>query len=265
MIGEYWEAAAVTFLFTLGTWLEARTVRHTRGALRRLLRAAPTVAHVLRGAEVTEVPAHEVEVDEIVLVKPGQKIPVDGEAIGVLALADRPRPAAAVAVEIGIEEVHAGLLPEEKLGHNRRLQAVGRRVGMLGDEINDAPALAAADTSIAMGAAGSDLAIETPDIALLSDDLEKLPRAISISRATTRNMRQNLGIALVTVSGLLTAVLTGHVHMAGGMLIHQLSGLAVVDNAARLLRRPRSNRKRIPNRFCTNRHNDYIGDAVCTT
>ena len=119
-----------------------------------------------------------------------------------------------------------------------------------------------------MGAAGSDLAIETPDIALLSDDLEKLPRAISISRATTRNMRQNLGIALVsvvTVAGLLTAVLSGHVHMGGGMLIHQLSGLAVVGNAARLLRRPRSNRNRIPNRFCTNRHNDYIGDAVCTT
>ena len=90
-----------------------------------------------------------------------------------------------------------------------------------------------------MGAAGSDVAIETADIALMADDLEKLPEAMAISRATLRNMRQNLVIALLTVAGLLFGVFNGDVHMAEGMLIHQLSVLVVIANAMRLLRVPR--------------------------
>jgi Cd2+/Zn2+-exporting ATPase len=88
-----------------------------------------------------------------------------------------------------------------------------------------------------MGAAGSDVAIETADIALMSNDLGKVADAIRISRSTLRNMRQNLVIALLTVGGLLAGVLSGHIHMAGGMLVHQLSVLAVVANGMRLLRR----------------------------
>ncbi|GAB1361348.1 hypothetical protein MASR1M32_05840 [Rhodobacter sp.] len=147
-------------------------------------------------------------------------MPLDGRIAGILGLSDQPRPSAkgaiarlrdigvgriamltgdqpqaarAIADEIGIEEVHAGLLPEEKLELIRRFQSKGRHVAMIGDGINDAPALAAADTSIAMGVVGSDVAIETADIALMADDLEKLPKAMAISRATLRNMRQNLG------------------------------------------------------------------------
>jgi Cd2+/Zn2+-exporting ATPase len=152
---------------------------------------------------------------------------------------DQPQPARAIAAEIGIEEIHAGLMPEDKLELIRAFQAEGRHVAMIGDGINDAPALAAADTSIAMGAAGSDVAIETADIALMADDLGKLPEAMAISRATLRNMRQNLAIALVTVAGLLAGVFSGDVHMASGMLIHQLSVLVVILNAMRLLRAPR--------------------------
>ena len=155
---------------------------------------------------------------------------------------DQPLPAQAIAAEIGIDEVHAALMPEDKLALIRQFQAEGHHVAMIGDGINDAPALAAADTSIAMGAAGTDVAIETADIALMADDLLKLPEAIAISRATLRNMRQNLVIALLTVVGLLAGVFSGDVHMASGMLIHQLSVLIVIANAMRLMRRPRRDR-----------------------
>ncbi|MET3791065.1 heavy metal translocating P-type ATPase [Aquamicrobium terrae] len=157
----------------------------------------------------------------------------------VMLTGDQRGAADAVAREIGIEEVHAGLMPEDKLDLIRQMKAYGAHVAMVGDGINDAPALAAADTSIAMGTAGSDVAIETADIALLKDDLGRIPEAMAISRATLDNMRQNLVIALVTVAGLLAGVFSGNVHMAGGMLIHQLSVLIVIANGMRLLRVPK--------------------------
>ncbi len=195
----------------------------------------------------------------------------DGIELGVLGIADPPRAAAgdmlrelkvagiervvmltgdnhhtaqAVADKAGIMEVHAQLMPEDKLAHIRQLQREGYIVAMVGDGINDAPALAAADIGIAMGAAGTDVAIETADIALMADDLQKLPEAIKLSRATLRNIRQNVIIALLTVGGLLAGVLLGQVHMAGGMFIHELSVLVVVLNGMRLLRtNPTARRK----------------------
>jgi Zn2+/Cd2+-exporting ATPase len=190
-------------------------------------------------------------------------VAVDREAIGVLGFADGPRDnardvvarlrrhgirrvvmltgddrlaARAVAGALGVDEVHAEQLPDQKLDRIRELQRQGERVAMVGDGINDAPALAAADVGIAMGAAGTDIAIETADIALMADDLARLPEAIRMAGKTLRNMRQNLALALLTVALLLAGVLAGEVHMAGGMLIHQLSVLAVIVNGMRLIR-----------------------------
>jgi Cd2+/Zn2+-exporting ATPase len=160
----------------------------------------------------------------------------------VMLTGDQHGAAEAIAREVGIDEVHAGLMPEDKLALIRRMKADGAHVAMVGDGINDAPALAAADTSIALGAAGSDVAIETADIALLEDDLGKIPEAMAISRATLGNMRQNLVIALATVAGLLAGVFSGDIHMAGGMLVHQLSVLIVIANGMRLLRVPKAAR-----------------------
>jgi Cd2+/Zn2+-exporting ATPase len=161
-----------------------------------------------------------------------------GVARIVMLTGDQPAAAAAIAAQVGIDEVHASLLPEQKLELIRKMRAEGHHVAMIGDGINDAPALAAANTAIAMGAAGSDVAIETADIALMTDDLDRIPEAVAISRATLANMRQNLVIALVTVAGLMAGVFSGDVHMAEGMLIHQLSVLIVIANGMRLLRTP---------------------------
>lgn len=154
----------------------------------------------------------------------------------VMLTGDDRKTALSIAQKAGIEEVRAQLLPEDKLDVIRQLQREGHVVAMVGDGINDAPALAAADIGIAMGAAGSDIAIETADIALMSDDLMKIPEAIRLSKATLSNIRQNVAIALVTVSLLLLGVLLGKVHMASGMLIHEASVLIVTINGMRLLR-----------------------------
>lgn len=190
-------------------------------------------------------------------------VAVDGETIGVLGIADTirenaaeavlalrqagvrrvvmltgddPRTAEAIAREAGITEVRAGLLPEQKLEAIRQMQQEGYVVAMTGDGINDAPALAAADIGLAMGTAGTGLAIETADIALMADDLMKIPQAIALSKSVLRNIRQNVVVALVTVGALLLGVLLGEVHMAGGMLVHQASVLLVIINGMRLLR-----------------------------
>ncbi|MFW6183665.1 MAG: heavy metal translocating P-type ATPase, partial [Chloroflexota bacterium] len=154
----------------------------------------------------------------------------------VMLTGDAERTAQAIARQAGIDEVYAELLPEDKLDVIRRLQDEGHVVAMAGDGINDAPALATADVGIAMGAAGTDVAIETADIALMADDLRKIPEAIGLSRATLTNIRQNVVIALVTVAALLVGVLLGEVHMAEGMFVHEASVLVVILNGMRLLR-----------------------------
>ena len=198
-------------------------------------------------------------------------IALDGQVIGVLAVADKlradapemisllhsvgvkevvmltgdnERVARSVAAQVGVDQVRAGLLPEDKLEAIKALQAQGYTVAMVGDGINDAPALAVADVGIAMGAAGTGVAIETADIALMNDDLLKLPEGISLARRTVAVMRQNIAIALVTVVALLAGVFMGHVSMALGMLVHEGSVLLVIFNAMRLMRRPRFQRRR---------------------
>ncbi|HLS61956.1 MAG TPA: cation-translocating P-type ATPase [Ruania sp.] len=188
----------------------------------------------------------------------------DGQVMGVVAVADRIRQdaaemvrhlhaagvkkvvmltgdiepvAQAVGAEVGVDEIYAGLLPEDKLEAVGALQRQGHTVAMVGDGVNDAPALATADIGVAMGAAGTGVAIETADIALMKDDLLKLPQAISLARRTVTTMRQNIAIALATVAALLAGVLFGGVTMSIGMLVHEASVLVVIANAMRLLRR----------------------------
>ena len=190
-------------------------------------------------------------------------VAVDQQVLGVIAVADQLREdatemvsrlraagvekvvmltgdtrlvAESVAKTVGIDEVHASLLPEDKLEAVAKLQREGHVVAMVGDGVNDAPALATANIGVAMGAAGSAVAVETADIALMGDNLLRLPQAIGLARRTVSVMRQNIFIALATVVVLLAGVFAGGVTMSLGMLVHEGSVLVVILNAMRLMR-----------------------------
>jgi heavy metal translocating P-type ATPase len=154
----------------------------------------------------------------------------------VMLTGDNERVAKTIAAEAGIDEVHASLLPEDKLRRVREWQAQGQRVAFVGDGINDAPALAAADIGIAMGAAGTDVALETSDIAFLSDDLTKMPEVVDLSRRTLRVIRQNIAFSVgLNILSVVAAGL-GWISPIGGAVIHEGGALAVIVNAIRLLR-----------------------------
>jgi len=195
-------------------------------------------------------------------------VAVDGEPAGVLAIADTVKSdsaaaiaalrrtgievimltgdnaatAGAIARETGISRVLAEVLPEHKADEIRRLQAEGRTVGMVGDGINDAPALASADVGMAIGT-GTDVAIEAADVTLISGSLAGVVTAISLSRATMRNIRQNLFFALAynsigipVAAGILYPFLGVRLSPAIAAAAMALSSLSVVGNANRLRR-----------------------------
>lgn len=154
----------------------------------------------------------------------------------VLLSGDNQRAADHISRQVGITDVRAGLLPEEKLEMIEQLRREHGTVVMVGDGVNDAPALAAADIGVAMGAAGSDVALETSDVVLMADDLLKLPYAIALSRKTRRIIRQNLTFALSVIAILVTGTLLGMTTLPLGVVGHEGSTIIVVANGLRLLR-----------------------------
>ncbi|MBS3940772.1 MAG: heavy metal translocating P-type ATPase [Actinobacteria bacterium] len=150
---------------------------------------------------------------------------------------DNERTAAAIARQAGIDDIAAGRTPEGKADHIRQLVERYDHVAMVGDGINDAPPLAAATVGIAMGTAGSDIALETADVALMADDLTKLTTAIRTGRRTRRVVAQNLGLSLTILAVLVPAALAGTIGLAAAVLAHELSELAVILNGTRMARR----------------------------
>jgi P-type Cu+ transporter len=149
---------------------------------------------------------------------------------------DNERAARAIAQQVGIDDWRAGLLPEQKLDVIRELEESGHTVAMVGDGVNDAPALATATVGIAMGAAGTDVALETADVVLMADDLTKLPYAIELSRRARRTIRQNIGFALSVIVVLVIFTPKGQVPLPVGVIGHEGSTIIVVLNGLRLLR-----------------------------
>lgn len=155
----------------------------------------------------------------------------------VMLSGDNQRVADAVAAEVGVAYARGDLMPEDKVTEITALRERYGRVGMVGDGVNDAPAMANATVGIAMGAAGSDVALETADVALMADDLTALPFAVSLSRRSSRIIKQNLWASLGVVAILIPATIFG-LGIGPAVLIHEGSTLIVVANALRLLAMP---------------------------
>jgi heavy metal translocating P-type ATPase len=218
-------------------------------------------ARLLDDQAYPDVAAHVAELEDS-----GQTaavVRVDGNVAALLAIADRTRPAAGTAVarisgvtgaapvlltgdnkraavrlasEVGISDVRAGLLPQDKVNAVNDLQAQGARVLLVGDGINDAPALAAAATGAAMGRAGSDLALDTADAVIMRDDLDTIPAVITLSRRARRVITANLAIAAAIITALVSWDLAGHLPLPLGVLGHEGSTVIVGLNGLRLLR-----------------------------
>ena len=182
----------------------------------------------------------------------------DGQVIGAIAVRDELRPeaaevvaqlrrdgyhvamltgdnaatAAALARDVGIEDVHAELRPEDKARLIEQLRAQ-RPTAMVGDGVNDAPALATADIGIAMGAMGTDVAIETADVALMGEDLRHLPQAFTHARRARRIMLQNVGLSLGLIVVLIPLALFGVLGLAAVVLVHELAEIVVIANGVR--------------------------------
>jgi len=153
----------------------------------------------------------------------------------IMLTGDNGRVAATIARQVGLSDYRADLMPEDKLTVIRELVDQYGQVGMVGDGVNDAPALANATVGIAMGGAGTDVALETADVALMANDLSKLPFAVGLGRGTRAIIIQNLAIALGVIAVLIVASLTGLVGIGIAIFFHEGSTIVVALNALRLL------------------------------
>jgi len=154
----------------------------------------------------------------------------------VMLTGDNERTAQAIAKELGIDEVYADLKPEDKAIKVRELTSRYGHVAMVGDGVNDAPALAEATVGVAMGAAGTDVALETADVALMADDLEKLAYALRLAKRNQSVVNQNLALSAIVISVLIIGAVGGWFTLPIAVLAHEISEFVVIGNGLRMLR-----------------------------
>lgn len=208
-------------------WREVRRLEAQGRTVLVVARTTPRGVTFLGVIGVADEPREDVQrtLQELRAVGVRQLVMLTGDNAGV---------ARAVAERVGIDDFRAGLMPEDKVTAIRELTAHGT-VAMVGDGVNDAPALANATVGIAMGGAGTAAALETADVALMGDDLGRLPFAVGLSRQARRVIRQNLFVALGVIALLMVASITGVVGIGPAVIVHEGSTLVVIANALRLL------------------------------
>ncbi|UCD97665.1 MAG: HAD-IC family P-type ATPase, partial [Chloroflexota bacterium] len=153
----------------------------------------------------------------------------------VMLTGDNLRTATYIGEQVGIDEVQAELMPDDKVTAINALVSRFQETGMVGDGVNDAPALANATVGIALGGASTDVALESADVVLMADELEKLPFAVGLGRATRRMISQNLAIALGVIAILMIAAIFGWAGLGFTVILHEGSTIVVALNALRLL------------------------------
>jgi len=153
----------------------------------------------------------------------------------VMLTGDNERCAKAIAAQVGVDEYYAQLLPEDKVNVVKQLKEKYGSVAMVGDGVNDAPAMAVSNVGIAMGAAGTDVAVEAGDIVLMSDDLSKINFVRELSRKTVNIIKQNIAVSLINIAFMVAAALLGYLGLVTGLLLNEISALVVIGNALRLL------------------------------
>jgi len=197
--------------------------------------AAQTVSVVIRADEVVGVIAmsDQVRPDVRQIL---ERLKSLGIARLVLLTGDNRTVAVRVAEPLGVDEIRAELLPEDKINEVRRLLGEWQSVAMVGDGVNDAPALAVATVGVAMGASGTDVALEAADVALMADDLAKLPFAVGLSRRARSIVKQNVLISMAVVAMLIPFAAAGVVPLSLAVVLHEGSTVVVAFNALRLLR-----------------------------
>jgi P-type E1-E2 ATPase len=154
----------------------------------------------------------------------------------VMLTGDNEHTAQAIARELGIDEVYADMKPEDKVAQVQELAARYGHVAMVGDGVNDAPALAEATVGVAMGAAGTDVALETADVALMADDLEKLAYALRLARRSRSVVRQNLALSALVIGALAVGAVAGLFTLPVAVLGHEISEFVVIASGLRMLR-----------------------------
>ena len=154
----------------------------------------------------------------------------------VMLTGDNERTARAIAKEVGVDDVYADLKPDQKVERVRELSAKYGHVAMVGDGVNDAPALAAATVGVAMGAAGTDVALETADVALMADDLERLAYALALAHRTQRVVRQNIVLSALVIAVLVVGAIAGVFNLPIAVLGHEISEFVVIGSGLRMLR-----------------------------
>jgi Cd2+/Zn2+-exporting ATPase len=214
-----------------------------RQQVRRLEREGKTV--VLVGASAEDERHQPIAVLGLIAIRDTIR-PNARRAIGALHAAgvqkvvmltgDNERVAQAIAGELGIDTVYAGLRPEDKVFRVQELARHYGHVAMVGDGVNDAPALAEATVGVAMGSAGTDVALETADVALMADDLEKLAYALRLARRSRSVVRQNLALSVLVISTLAIGAVAGLFTLPVAVLGHEISEFVVIGSGLRMLR-----------------------------